>query len=146
MLNQFILLLQHSTVFKLLMMAVVADTVFGVLRAVKFRCFNSSVGIDGAIRKVAMMFSAGILMLADVVVSINLINFVPEGISSVISIEKVGMCEFFCILFVCYECISILKNMRLCGVPVPKKVGEILDRFLKEMTEEMPDNPEKKEI
>ena len=32
------------------MLAICADTLLGVLRAIKFRQFNSSVGIDGAIR------------------------------------------------------------------------------------------------
>ena len=39
------------TLFLAVVIAVVMDTFFGVLRAIKHRCFNSSVGIDGAIRK-----------------------------------------------------------------------------------------------
>ena len=35
--------------------AVVVDTVFGLGRAIKQRKWNSSTGINGAIRKIAMM-------------------------------------------------------------------------------------------
>ena len=39
-----------NVIFEALMIAVVLDTVLGDLRAIKFRRFNSSAGIDGAIR------------------------------------------------------------------------------------------------
>ena len=47
------LMLQFSNniFIEILMLAICADTLLGVLRAIKFRQFNSSVGIDGAIRK-----------------------------------------------------------------------------------------------
>lgn len=49
------LMLQFSNniFIEILMLAICADTLLGVLRAIKFRQFNSSVGIDGAIRKLA---------------------------------------------------------------------------------------------
>ena len=47
------LMLQFSNniFIEILMLAICADTLLGVLRAIKFRQFNSSVGIDGAIRR-----------------------------------------------------------------------------------------------
>ena len=47
------LMLQFSNniFIEILMLAICADTLLGVLRAIRFRQFNSSVGIDGAIRK-----------------------------------------------------------------------------------------------
>lgn len=47
----------HNKVIELVILAIVFDTVFGVLRAVKEKKFNSCAGIDGAIRKVAMLIS-----------------------------------------------------------------------------------------
>ena len=74
------LMLQFSNniFIEILMLAICADTLLGVLRAIKFRQFNSSVGIDGAIRKVAMVVSVGILMLADLLIHVNLLAFIPE--------------------------------------------------------------------
>ena len=44
-----------NVIFEALMIAVVLDTILGVLRAIKFRKFNSSAGIDGAIRKLSLI-------------------------------------------------------------------------------------------
>lgn len=127
-----------NVIFEALMIAVVLDTVLGVLRAIKFRQFNSSVGIDGAIRKVAMVVSVGILMLADLLIHVNLLAFIPEEYVHDLGVQKLGMCEFFCLLFTACECLSVLKNMVLCGLPVPKKVENRLRDFLANMTSELP--------
>ena len=138
-LQVFINAMAGNTFFRILMVVIAADTVLGVLRAIKFRQFNSSVGIDGAIRKVAMLASAVALMAADLLIHVNLIAFVPENYVQAIGIQKLGMCEFFCLLFILYECLSVLKNMVLCGLPVPKKLRSWLKEFLENMTTEMPE-------
>ena len=134
------LMLQFSNniFIEILMLAICADTLLGVLRAIKFRQFNSSVGIDGAIRKVAMVVSVGILMLADLLIHVNLLAFIPEEYVHDLGVQKLGMCEFFCLLFTACECLSVLKNMVLCGLPVPKKVESWLRDFLANMTSELP--------
>ena len=68
----------HShSIISLVMLMILADTFFGCLRAVKQRCFNSCVGIDGAIRKVAMVGSLVFLVVADTAVNFNMVSFVP---------------------------------------------------------------------
>ena len=79
------------------------------------------------------------LSMAGGVLNINLTAFMPDDALNVIGLQKVGMCELFCVLFVVYECVSILKNMLLCGLPVPAKIRELLTAFLDNMTAEMPD-------
>lgn len=138
-LQVFINAMAGNTFFRVLMVVIAADTVLGVLRAIKFRHFNSSVGIDGAIRKVAMLASAVALMAADLLIHVNLMAFVPENYIQALGIQKLGMCEFFCLLFILYECLSVLKNMVLCGLPVPKKLRSWLKEFLENMTTEMPE-------
>ena len=51
----------HNLFLILLLICVAADTLFGCLRAARFRCWNSSIGIDGGIRKVTMVLSIVIL-------------------------------------------------------------------------------------
>ena len=86
------LMLQFSNniFIEILMLAICADTLLGVLRAIKFRQFNSSVGIDGAIRKVAMVVSVGILMLADLLIHVNLLAFIPEEYVHDLGVQKLG--------------------------------------------------------
>ena len=55
--NQIITLLSADSFVRILLVAVALDTILGVLRAIKEHKFNSSVGIDGAIRKTAMLTS-----------------------------------------------------------------------------------------
>lgn len=140
LMNDFIVLLHGNSLIKLLLLAVVLDTILGVGRAVKYHKFNSSVGIDGAIRKVMMLVSAGVLMLADLIIHINLVGFIDEQYLKIIGLEKVGMCELFCLLFIVYEAVSILKNMLLCGLPIPRRIREWLLKFLDDMTAELPDD------
>ena len=93
----------NNVFIELLMLTICADTLLGVLRAIKFHQFNSSVGIDGAIRKVAMIVCVGILMLADLLIHVNLLAFIPEEYIQYMGIQKLGMCEFFCLLFTACE-------------------------------------------
>ena len=135
----FIDLIASNSLIKLLLLAILLDTILGTGRAIKEHKFNSCIGIDGAVRKVMMIVSAAVLMMADLIISINLMAFLPEDALNVIGLQKVGMCELFCVLFIVYECVSILKNMLLCGLPVPAKIRELLTAFLDNMTAEMPD-------
>lgn len=132
-------LLAGNSFFEILLVAVALDTILGVLRAIKEHKFNSCVGIDGAIRKVAMLLSVGVLMLVDLIMHIDILFMVPEKYVQLIGIEKLGVCEFFCLLFILYEIVSILKNMTLCGLPVPQKIKNYIQKFLEDMTTELPE-------
>ena len=142
--NQIISLLSSDSFVRILLIAVALDTILGVLRAIKEHKFNSSVGIDGAIRKTAMLASTGLLMAIDVIMHINVLFMVPETYIKVLGINKLGICEFFCLLFILYELVSILKNMTLCGLPVPSGVKKWIQKFLEDMTEELPEDAVKK--
>lgn len=133
-------LISNNSFIKVLLIAVALDTILGVLRAIKERQFNSCVGIDGAIRKAAMLLSVCLMMALDVIMNINIISFVPRQYIQFLGIEKIGICEFFSLLFILYETVSILKNMTLCGLPVPKKVEKWIREFLNDMTAELPDS------
>ena len=135
--------LAHNTIIQLVVIAVVMDTLFGAGRALKQHKFNSSVGIDGTIRKISMLVSLVFLAVIDRLVHINLIGFIPEEARAYFpqSISTIGLAEFFGLLYLCYEVVSILKNMALCGLPV-KKLWEAVRKFLGKYTEELPDTEE----
>lgn len=121
--------------------AVAIDTVFGLGRAIKHRKWNSSFGINGAIRKIAMMACMTFTVILDAECGFNVINLFPDGVVqqlATVNIIHIGFSEFFGILFVAYECVSILKNMYLCGLPV-KWVWLKVYKFLSKYTDELPD-------
>lgn len=137
--DKIITLLSSNLFVKILLIAVALDTILGVLRAIKEHKFNSCVGIDGAIRKAGMLLSVCFLMATDVIMHINVLSMVPEEYVQLLGIDKMGICEFFSLLFILYELVSILKNMTLCGLPVPAKIKRWIQKFLDDMTEELPE-------
>ena len=139
MMDKIITLLSSNSFVKILLIAVALDTILGVLRAIKEHKFNSCVGIDGAIRKAGMLLSVCFLMATDVIMHINVLSMVPEEYVQLLGIDKMVICEFFSLLFILYELVSILKNMTLCGLPVPTKIKRWIQKFLDDMTEELPE-------
>ncbi len=137
--------LANNLIIQMVIIAVVMDTVFGIIRAVKEHMFNSCFGIDGAIRKISMIVSIVLLGCVDVLIHINLIGFLPTGVKDWLSvnigINMIGIAEFFGILYLIYEIVSILKNMALCGLPV-RGVWLKVRNFLRKYTDELPDEEE----
>ncbi|MDE7477568.1 MAG: phage holin family protein [Lachnospiraceae bacterium] len=140
-----ILTLANNVIIQLVIIAVVMDTIFGIIRAVKEHRFNSCFGIDGAIRKISMIVSIVLLGIVDVLIHINLIGFLPgevkDWMSTNIGISSIGIAEFFGVLYLIYEIVSILKNMTLCGLPV-KGVWLKVRKVLQKYTDELPDTDE----
>lgn len=124
---------------QLVVLAIVFDTIFGVIRAIKEHKFNSCVGIDGAIRKISMIISLVFLLIADQIISVNLIAFIPETVRSYMGLDAVGLTGFFSLLYIAYEIVSILKNMTLCGLPV-RIIWDKLKSILGKYTAELPDD------
>ena len=83
-----------------------------------------------------------VFMLAvDMLIKVNLIGFIPEAARNQLGLTSVGVAEFFALLYIAYEVVSIFKNMALCGLPV-KKVWATVRAFLGKYTDELPDTDE----
>lgn len=137
--------LMNNEIIQLIVLAVVIDTIFGLGRTIRERKFNSCIGINGAIRKIAMIVCVVFCVLIDRIVNINLIGFLPDEalkwLHENMGIEIIGLAVFFGLLFLIYEVVSILKNMTLCGLPV-KGVFIYVRKFLMKWTDELPDDDE----
>lgn len=133
----FIYNLLENSVVKVLSIFIILDTVFGILRAIKERKINSAIGIDGIIRKAGMLLSIFFFELVDFVINIDLIFFIPETIKQVINLSNIGISDLFGIIFIVFEFLSVLKNMVLCKLPIPKKLQVYLNKLLKEFTQEI---------
>ena len=77
--------------------------------------------------------------MVDAVIKVNLIGFVPEAVRGQLGVEAIGLAEFFSLLYIAYEIISILKNMALCGLPV-KEIWVKVKGVLSKYTTELPDD------
>lgn len=134
---QFFNILYESKELKVLLICVLLDTIFGVLRAIKQKKLNSNIGIDGLIRKFGMTISVVFFMLIDYIVKLNLIGFIPEDVRKTVGVEAVGISGLFLYLFILYEALSILKNMILCKIPIPKKLQKVLKELFQKYTNEL---------
>ena len=143
MVNEFIVRLLAAMVnnifVDLLIIAVCSDMLFGTLRAAKYRCWNSAIGIDGAIRKAGMIASVLLFTLMDMLLHVDILAWLPADVRTVmdtVGVVKMGITELFALLFILYEATSVLKNMLLCGIPVPAGIRSKLATWLDTMTDE----------
>ncbi len=125
-------------IIQLCILAIVADTIFGVIRAIKERKFNSCIGIDGAVRKITMIVSLLFLVIVDFITHFNLLGFIPKDVATYLNLTVVGIADFFGLLYIAYEVVSILKNMTLCGANT-KGVYKWVRQLLSKYTTELPD-------
>ena len=127
----------HNKGVQLLIIFIVLDVIFGVLRAIREGKLNSTIGIDGIIRKVGMIITICVCILVDIIISIDLIGFIPDKIKEVLGLSKIGISMLFNILYIVFEILSIFKNMYKCKLPLPKKLKVYLEKILKEFTSEL---------
>ena len=126
----------NNIIFYLLITTILLDIFLGSLRALKEKKWNSTVGINGILRKTAMIGSSIFLIIIDSILKIDLLFFIPKEITQTLKLNEVGISELFGIMFILYEITSILKNMVLCGLPIPKKIKTTIEKLLKNLTSE----------
>ncbi len=127
----------NNVIFKVLILAVFLDTFLGSVRAIKLRKWNSTFGINGVLRKIAIVGSCIFLIIIDSMLSIDMLFFIPKNVVKVFGVSNVGIFDFFGILYILYEVTSIMKNMVLCGMPVPNKIRSFMEKLLNDMTQEI---------
>ncbi len=126
----------NNIIFYLLVISILLDVFLGSIRAIKDKSWNSTVGINGILRKTAMIGSSVFLIVVDSILNIDLLFFIPDEILKFLHINSVGIFELFGIMFILYESSSVLKNMVLCGLPIPLKIKNVIEKFLSDMTSE----------
>ncbi|MGN1012312.1 MAG: phage holin family protein [Clostridia bacterium] len=131
-----ILTLIVTMLFKVMIVTIVLDCILGVLRAIKERKFNSCIGIDGLVRKFAMLVTAIGTKVIDNIVQFNFIGFVPQTIRDFIHLDYAGISDLFLLLFIAFEALSILKNLTRLKLPFFKGVQAKLEEFLEKYTDE----------
>lgn len=141
---QFLNELINSKSTKILIIVIVLDTIFGILRALREKELNSCIGIDGLIRKTGMLITIFFLTMIDYIVDLNLIGFIPADFRSMLNLKEVGISNLFNLLFIIFETLSIFKNMILCKLPIPRKLQSYLENIMKEFTSEIKEKEELK--
>lgn len=133
----------NSPIVKIFIIALLFDVFLGSLRAIKEKNWNSTIGINGMLRKAGMVGSVVFLTLADVVICFNLIAWVPDNIKQVFNLNSVGLCDLFGLMFLLYELTSVLKNAAIVGI-IGKKLSNKLQKILQKLTSELDGKIDKK--
>ena len=134
--NEIIKMISNSKSVKILIVCIILDVIFGILRALKEKKINSCIGIDGIIRKVGMILSIAFCFVIDYISHFNLIGFLPDSLTESLHLGQCGLAFIFNSLYIIFEGLSILKNMIKCKMPIPKKLQEYLEKLLYEFTNE----------
>ena len=134
---EFLNCLINNDGIKILMIVIVLDTIFGILRAIKERSLNSCIGLDGIIRKIGMLIAIFFLCMIDSIINLDLIGFIPDTVKEYLNFGQVGISDIFMLLFIIFEILSVFKNMILCKLPIPKKFQQFLENCMKEFTGEI---------
>lgn len=137
---EFVRNLINNDYVRVLCTVIMLDTILGFLRSLREKQTNSTIGIDGIIRKVAMICCIIFLSVIDSIVKIDLIGFIPEELKNYLKLGTIGISGLFNLLFIIFEFLSIMKNAILCKLPIPKKLQEFLEVVMKEFTGEIREN------
>lgn len=97
----------------------VLDYVSGVLKAIKLKNLNSKIGLKGIIKKIGYLLG---IVLA---VELDLLFSTHGTLRSLVIYS-----------LICNEGISIIENMAILEVPLPRRLKKMLEQ-LKEQNEEM---------
>lgn len=124
-----------NKLIQVLVIFIVLDVIFGILGSIKQKKTNSTIGIDGIIRKIGMLFSIAGCVILDAIIEIDLVFFLPETIKSYFG--RVGIASLFSTIYCVFETLSIFKNMLRCKIPLPNKLKKFMEKLLKEFTEEV---------
>lgn len=132
-------ILVSNKVIQVMVIFIVLDVLFGILRSIKQKKINSTIGIDGIIRKIAMIFTIAGCIVIDKIVNIDLISFIPTEIKETLNLGRIGTSDLFALLYCVFEVLSIFKNMYKIGIPLPIKLKSFLEKILKDFTNEIKD-------
>lgn len=125
----------NNKLIQVLVIFIVLDVIFGILGSIKQKKTNSTIGIDGMIRKIGMLFSIAGCVVLDAIVKIDLVFFLPEELKNYVG--SIGIASLFSIIYCLFETLSIFKNMIRCKIPLPAKLKKYIEKLLKEFTNEV---------
>lgn len=92
---------------------IILDYISGVIAAAVQKRLSSAIGAKGIAKKVFMLFIVAVANIVD-------INVIGEGNV----LRNVAV-----IFYICNECISLIENAGRIGVPVPRKLLDILEQL-----------------
>ena len=107
---------QFDMILKVLLVIIGIDYISGVCSAIYQKRLNSKIGLKGIIKKIGYLLIVILTTLFDRMINDN-------------SFAIRNLIIYF---FISNEAISICENWSTLGLPLPKKIYEVFDKFKKE--------------
>lgn len=95
------------------------------------------------LENVGMIVSTIFIKMIDYMIDLDFLAFVPMAVKEYFAFEQFGIGSLFALLFIVFEALSVLKNMIICKLPIPKKFQAWLEKVLLEFTSEIKESEEK---
>lgn len=90
-----------------------------------------------------MIVSTIFIKMIDYMIDLDFLAFVPIAVKEYFAFEQFGIGSLFALLFIVFEALSVLKNMIICKLPIPRKFQAWLEKVLLEFTSEIKESEEK---
>ena len=119
--------------FKGLIILIILDIFLGLSASIVNKSIYSTIGINGLIRKFVIIFTVICLSFFDSYINLNWNNYLNLDIEF---LNKINISNLFCLLYMCFEGLSCLKNLNRLKLPFPKKLKNLLNKLLYELTNE----------
>lgn len=134
-----------DSLISLLMILCFFDVMLGILTAIRKGDVNSTIGLNGIVRKIVIIVSLLFLHMIDILCGVNLISFFPQNIKdwiqSTLQINTVGIAGLFGIYIILFELLSILKNWEdATNIKIPQKLKRLLGKISSEVQKDDEDD------
>lgn len=100
-----------DNLLKFVIICIVLDFITGLMKAIKQKKLNSKISYIGLLKKMSLILFIGFAHMMDVMLFDMNLRFI--AIIAVIT----------------HEGLSVLENLSLLGVPVPKKIQDVLEQL-----------------
>lgn len=129
--------LSNNNFMYLICILIVFDSTLGFFNSLKNKKISSCVGINGIFKKMSILLTFIMSYMIDSCININLIGFIPKDKLSFLGLTDIGFFEVFGTMLIAFESISVLKNISMAGIPIPKFLKENIEKFLNSFTNEL---------
>lgn len=110
----------------------IADVVSGIFKAIfQKRGVNSTVGINGLIRKAGVLLALLVFIIIDSFINLNFIALVPNELLAIFNLEntQVGLSHIMLVFFGLFELTSLFENLGEIGVPIPSFIIKFVEKL-----------------
>lgn len=110
----------------------ICDVLSGLFKSIaQKRGVNSTIGINGLIRKAGVLLALLVFIVIDSFISLNFAAMVPNELLAAFNLEnaQVGLSHVMLVFFGLFELTSLFENLGEIGVPIPSFIIKFVEKL-----------------